>query len=74
MCTFNLVRFDIQWLQPACRDINNVMRLAGLTRQEKSYLIGLHQRQGEDLLPPEPSRSDLEHLSKAYGESFGALY
>ena len=63
-----LVRFDAQWLKPVYQDVETVVRMVGLSGPERSYLIGLHQRQGEDLLPSQPSNTDFEQLSKAYGK------
>ena len=62
-------RFDPDWLKmPRHRVRQNINTDNTLSAKEKRYLLGVHMRQGQDLLPRQPSETDLRFLESAYGE------
>ncbi|XP_064383861.1 uncharacterized protein LOC135332882 isoform X2 [Halichondria panicea] len=60
--------FDPDWLKmPRHRVRQNINTDNTLSAKEKRYLLGVHMRQGQDLLPRQPSETDLRFLESAYG-------
>ena len=69
-CTVYFNRFDIKWLKNEELHVyENVNRAKNLTKKEKKYIKGLHQRWNRGELPQKPSPGDIRALKKAYKNS-----
>ena len=65
-----LSRFDINWLKPQYRDLDEVKKLPDdvLPQISKRVIEGVHRRDyRKGLMAESPSKGDLESLDQAYG-------
>ncbi len=63
-----LCRFDPNWIKnPKYHDRNFVEADNTLSETDKYRLLGVLARQGEDMLPSQPSLMDRRYLIETYG-------